>query len=98
MRSLADTHALLESLTAEASAASHMAADAQGCEAPGLLQTAPQQTASTEGASSSLAWDHGMGTDFVNQAYSQGIVVDIMAPDCAAHGVGVAVHLFRQQW
>lgn len=32
--------------------------------------------------------------DFLQLAYQQACVVEVPCPDCAAHGVGVALHLF----
>eukprot|EP00879_Flechtneria_rotunda_P009819 GHRR01010269.1.p1 GENE.GHRR01010269.1~~GHRR01010269.1.p1 ORF type:complete len:411 (+),score=124.71 GHRR01010269.1:983-2215(+) len=32
--------------------------------------------------------------DYVQRAYRQGVVTEVPCPDCAAHGVGVAIHTF----
>jgi hypothetical protein len=34
--------------------------------------------------------------DVLQLAYQQGCVMEVPSPDCAAHGVGVAVHLFSR--
>jgi hypothetical protein len=35
--------------------------------------------------------------DVLQSAYQQGCVLEVPSPDCAAHGVGVAVHLFSRE-
>lgn len=37
------------------------------------------------------------GSDAVAVAMQHGRVVEVVCPDCAAHGVGVSVHMFRRQ-
>lgn len=39
--------------------------------------------------------EEGGMTDLVTLLDRQGRLVEVAAPDCAAHGVGVAVHMFR---
>lgn len=52
----------------------------------GLLQALVTQGAAGHGGMRAMS--------AVQQAYAQGRVVEVPCPDCAAHGVGVAVHLF----
>jgi hypothetical protein len=86
MRSLADTQALVAALTAEPPPPP--AAAASGA----FNATAQQRDVSSAGQSSSAV---AQRADVLQLTYQRGCVVEVPCPDCAAHGVGVAVHLFR---
>lgn len=94
MNSLSSSQSLFTALVAEAaeeelvqpggSGTSSSSSKTQGAAA------AAQQQAAVAGAGGGAG-----GVDMVSLAYKQGRVVEVLCPDCGAHGVGVAVHLFR---
>jgi hypothetical protein len=94
MRSLADTQALVAALAADPAAAAGSTAGA--FEAIGKVQQQQQQAASiaTSSEQSSSAGAGAAGADVLQLAYQRGCVLEVPSPDCAAHAVGVAVHLF----
>lgn len=85
MRSLADTQALVAALTAEPAASAAAPAGASN------VINRMLDVSSAEQSSSAVAQQG----DVLQLAYQRGCVLEVPCPDCAAHGVGVAVHLFR---
>jgi hypothetical protein len=92
MRSLADTQALVAALTAVPAAATAAAA-AVSRGGFGVTDTELQVDSSSAEQSSNAA---AQQVDVLQLAYRQGCVVEVPSPDYAAHGVGVAVHLFNR--
>ncbi|WIA28459.1 hypothetical protein OEZ86_011003 [Tetradesmus obliquus] len=85
MRSLADTQALVAALTAEPAASAAAPAGRSN------VINRMLDVSSAEQSSSAVAQQG----DVLQLAYKRGCVLEVPCPDCAAHGVGVAVHLFR---
>lgn len=93
MRSLADTQALFQSLTGHAPAGDD-ACNSKGSET-GIAGDVIAAAATAAAGPSCQQAPGTHETDYTKLAYQQGHVLEVVAPDCAAHGVGVAVHLFK---
>jgi hypothetical protein len=57
------------------------------------LTSGPAAAAAAVGGSKSAV---AQQIDVLQLVYQQGCVLEVPCPDCAAHGVGVAVHLFSR--
>lgn len=66
-----------------------LVSESQSIEGPG--------TAGAEQLASSSMPTRQQETDMVSVAFQKGLMVEFPCPDCSAHGVGVSLHMFKQQ-
>lgn len=92
MRSLSDTTALFEALVGGSSLEQPMSRAAARSPAAGVCDVQDAQAAALQPGGRP-----GAAADIVSTAYQQGRVLEVPCPDCAAHGVGASLHLFRAQ-
>lgn len=82
LSSLSNTQALFTALVEKGAGAAAGSPTSSGSSMPG---------ASPSGA----APLQQPAADMVSVAFKEGRVVEVLCPDCAAHGVGVSLHTFR---
>lgn len=79
LSSLSNTQALFTALVEEGAGAAAGSPTSSGSSMAGAAPLGLQQPAA----------------DMVSVAFKEGRVVEVLCPDCAAHGVGVSLHTFR---